>query len=66
MSEEIFNVQNVKCGGCTSAIENGLGELDDVSSVSAEVDGGKVTVTGNNLDRAGIAAKLEELGYPEA
>jgi copper chaperone len=65
MSEEVFNVQNVKCGGCTSAIENSLAEIDGVSSVIAEIDNGRVTVTGDTLDRALLSAKLQEIGYPE-
>ncbi len=63
--QESFSVQNVKCGGCTSAIENGLGELAGVSSVTATLEG-LVTVEGEQLDRTAISAKLSELGYPEA
>ncbi len=66
MSEEIFYVSNVKCGGCTSNIEKGVSEMTGVESVSAETTGGKVTVTGSNLDRAAISEKLQQLGYPEA
>lgn len=66
MSTEIFTVKNIKCGGCVSNVENGLKGLPGVSSVSATVEGGQVTVSGDSLDRAQIAAKLAELGYPEA
>jgi copper chaperone CopZ len=66
MSEEIFYVSNVKCGGCTSNIEKGVSEMAGVESVSAETTGGKVTVKGSNLDRAAISEKLQQLGYPEA
>jgi len=65
MSNEIFTVQNVKCGGCVSAIENGLKDLPGVESVEVIIDGGKVTVSGSDLSRAAISAKLQELGYPE-
>ena len=63
-SLDIF-VSNVKCGGCTSSIENGLKDLPGIDTVSAIIDGGKVTVTGTNLDRNEICNKLIELGYPE-
>jgi len=66
MATEQFTVQNVKCGGCVSAIENGLGELSGVESVEVVIDGGKVTVSGDDLSREQISAKLQELGYPEA
>lgn len=66
MQIEQFTVQNVKCGGCVSAIENGLKELAGVSAVRVSIDGGLVEVSGEGLDRAALGAKLAELGYPEA
>lgn len=65
MQQEEFIVSNVKCGGCVSAIENGLKALQGVSSVSVEIDGGKVSVQGEALSRETLGAKLAELGYPE-
>ena len=44
MQTEIFNVKNVKCGGCVSAIENGLKSLPGVDSIEVTIEGGKVTV----------------------
>lgn len=64
--EEHFKVKNVKCGGCVAAIETGLEGLPGVQSVKVVIEGGQVTVTGENLDRALLSAKLGELGYPEA
>lgn len=66
MSSEQFNVKNVKCGGCVSAIENGLKELPGIESVEVTIEEGEVTVRGENLSRATLSAKLGELGYPEA
>ena len=64
--QENFTVKNVKCGGCVKAIQNGLQTLPGVAAVEVIIDGGKVRVAGDRLDRAQIAAKLSELGYPEA
>lgn len=64
--QEHFTVKNVKCGGCVKAIQNGLQTLPGVAAVEVTIDGGKVAVAGERLDRAQIAAKLSELGYPEA
>ncbi len=64
MQTEQFHVQNVKCGGCTSTIEQGLLALDGVTEVQARIDGGQVSVSGERLDRTAIEAKLVELGYP--
>ncbi|MCW8826488.1 MAG: heavy-metal-associated domain-containing protein [Gammaproteobacteria bacterium] len=66
MSQEKFTVQNVKCGGCSSAIETGLGEKAGVSSVAVVIESGEVTVDGDALSRDELSSKLAELGYPEA
>ena len=66
MQNEQFNVKNVKCGGCVSAIENGLSELPGVNEVKVTIDGGLVSVSGESLDRAQLADTLTSLGYPEA
>lgn len=66
MQTELFNVQNVKCGGCTKAIEEGLASVAGVESVSAVIEGGEVRVEGEELSREALSHKLTELGYPEA
>jgi copper chaperone len=63
---ETFSVKNVKCGGCAANIQKGLGALPGVEKVEVAIQGGLVTVTGENLSRAALAAKLREIGYPEA
>jgi copper chaperone len=65
MQTEQFTVKNVKCGGCAANIKNGLGEVTGIEEVEVAVDSGEVTVTGEGLDRAQLAAKLDQLGYPE-
>ena len=64
--QEQFTVRNVKCGGCVKAIQDGLRTLPGVAQIEVIIDGGKVTVEGETLDRALISAKLSQLGYPEA
>jgi len=66
MATEILTVQNVKCGGCASAITNGLSSLDGIDSVEVDIESGRVTVYGSAPERKALAAKLAELGYPEA
>ncbi|BAZ93429.1 hypothetical protein TspCOW1_16320 [Thiohalobacter sp. COW1] len=60
-----FSVSNVKCNGCVKTIEDGLRNEPGVESVQAGLDG-SVKVSGSDLDRAALAARLAELGYPEA
>jgi copper chaperone len=65
MTNEEFDVANVKCGGCATNIRNGLMELAGINAVEVEVATGHVQVSGDNLDREQLAGKLKELGYPE-
>lgn len=60
-----FSVSNVKCNGCVKTIEDGLRTEPGVESVQAGLDG-RVQVSGSELDRAALAARLAELGYPES
>ena len=65
METQQFNVANVKCQGCAKNIKEGLGVIVSVETVSVDVATGKVEVTGVDMDRQNITAKLAELGYPE-
>ncbi len=65
MAEERFIVSNVKCGGCVSNIETGLGQMAGVESVSVDLATKQLVVSGAALDRGAIAARLVALGYPE-
>lgn len=44
MEIKTFVVPNISCAHCTSAIEEEVGEMAGVVSVSAEIDTRKVTV----------------------
>ncbi len=65
MQTEEFTVKNVKCGGCVANIHNGLKDIPGVSAVEVTL-AGKVSVSGEGLDRAALSARLAELGYPVA
>ncbi len=57
--------QNIKCGGCASAIQEGLAGLPGVNAVEVDVETGTVRIDGDP-DRDAVTAKLAELGYPVA
>ncbi len=57
-----FNVPGISCGHCKAAIEEEVGQLDDVAEVVVDIDLRTVTITGDAED-ATIAATLEEIGY---
>ncbi|MBI1422715.1 MAG: heavy-metal-associated domain-containing protein [Gammaproteobacteria bacterium] len=64
MQEIKLKVSNVKCGGCVSNIQKGLGEMAGISSVDVDIPTGEVTLAAANPDMAGIKEKLRQLGYP--
>lgn len=66
MQTERFKVVNVKCGGCAGTIRDGLLTVAGVKDVAVAIPGGEVTVSGEHLNRAALAQKLRQLGYPEA
>lgn len=66
MQTEQFQVKNVKCGGCVGTIRDGLLALPGVQAVEVTIDGGRVKVDGEGLDRSALAQKLGQLGYPVA
>lgn len=66
MQTEQFQVKNVKCGGCVSTIREGLLGVSGVKAVEVAIEGGRVNVEGEGLDRAALAQKLGQLGYPVA
>lgn len=65
MQTEKFQVMNVKCGGCANTIRQGLLTMSGVKAVEVVIGGGVVTVEGERLERAALADKLSQLGYPE-
>jgi len=65
MQTEKFRVKNVKCDGCVNTIRQGLLKVAGVTEVAVAIPGGEVTVDGEGLDRASLARKLGQLGYPE-
>lgn len=66
MSTIELKASNIKCGGCASAIQEGLGSLPGVTGVEVDIETGTVRIEGENPDRDTIIAKLAELGYPVA
>ena len=65
MSEQMeFDVENVKCGGCASAIQDGLKPLEGVDEVEVNIENSHVSISGNALSESAIREKLATLGFP--
>ncbi len=63
----IFEVENIKCGGCAHSINTKLLELENVDQVDVDVEKGQVVVK-SLVDsaqlRASVQATLAGMGYP--
>lgn len=62
--EQIFEVENIKCGGCVNSIKTALLKLDNIDDVDINKETGSVKVFGI-AENSIIIKKLNELGYPE-
>ena len=63
----IFEVENIKCGGCANSINAKLLELDNVGRVEVNVEAGQVSVESPAESaqlKATIEAALASMGYP--
>ena len=60
-----FNVQNVKCGGCASAIQAGLRQDARIREVTVDIPTGRVVVEAEEDIRTEAGRMLQDLGYPE-
>jgi copper chaperone len=67
MNPLIFDVENIKCGGCENSIRKGLGGIAgvNVGDVQIDRDQQRITLVANEADRNAIAEKLRSMGYPE-
>lgn len=64
MEQLDIQASKIKCGGCVSAIENGLKDFAGINEIKVDVESNVVTIKGNELDKEAIENKLAELGYP--
>jgi copper chaperone CopZ len=59
-----FQVQGMTCGHCERAITQEIARVPGVCSVDVDLPAGTVTVSvGTAVDRADIAAAVDEAGY---
>jgi copper chaperone len=59
-----FTVTGMTCGHCQRAVTDEIAAVDGVESVTVDLTSGTVTVTAYRpLDRADIAAAVDEAGY---
>lgn len=61
----LFEVENIKCGGCARTIETELRRDARITDVAVDTNQGTVTIEAAAEAHADAAATLARLGYPE-
>ena len=64
--EITYTVSGMSCGHCTSAIEEEVGRVPGVDSVTADLDTKLVVVRGESLEDEALRAAIDEAGYEAA
>ena len=59
----IFNVENMKCSGCSANVEQALEPIASVESVAIDLDKKTVEISGE-IDAQIIAKVISDAGYP--
>ena len=63
--EKIFEIQNLKCGGCAKTITSRLSGMAPISNVSVNMVDQSVTFSyKNETDVSVVKEVLKKLGYP--
>jgi copper chaperone len=58
-----YTVDGMTCGHCKASVEEEIGEITGVTSVTAELSTGTVTVTGEDIDDSAVVEAVAEAGY---
>lgn len=62
--QSTYRVEGMTCGHCVSAVEQEVGALAGVTAVTVDLETGSLVVdSSGDLDRAEIAAAVDEAGY---
>ena len=61
MTSLIFDVENIKCGGCENSIRKGLSSIAGVSEVQIDREQQRITLLANQAERSAIADKLRSV-----
>lgn len=65
MTQVQIGIQNLKCGGCATTIQNKLKELPGVFNVAVDEENSIVTCdVDEELQMDTITTELDRLGYP--
>lgn len=64
--EITYTVRGMSCGHCKAAVEEEVGRVPGVDSVTADLDTKLVVVRGEDLDDRALRVAIDEAGYEAA
>ena len=64
--EITYTVSGMSCGHCKAAVEEEVGRVPGVDSVTADLDTKLVVVRGEGLDDRALRVAIDEAGYEAA
>jgi copper chaperone CopZ len=62
--KHLFEVENVKCGGCANTLKKALLEDFGEVEVNLETMPRQITIESDELDEEKLKLKLRSIGYP--
>lgn len=62
-TERVFVVEGMTCSHCRAAVADEVGALAGVSAVDVNLASGRLTVRGERIEEAEVAAAVAEAGY---
>ena len=63
MTTRTYTVEGMTCTHCVNAVTSEVRKVPGVSDIAVDLPAGTVTVTGDPVDDAAIAAAVDEAGY---
>jgi copper chaperone len=66
LDERTYSVPGVSCEHCVRALTDEVGQVAGVESVVVDLDGKRVTVSGEAVDDGEVRAAIDEAGYDVA
>lgn len=63
----VYTVEGMSCGHCVNSVTEEVSEVSGVTDVKVDLEGKKVTVTGEGqVDDSAVRAAIDEAGYEVA
>ncbi len=62
-TKRIYRVEGMTCAHCRTAVVEEVGGLAGVAAVEVDLASGRLTVHGEDIDDAAVAAAVVEAGY---